>query len=58
MRKAISAQLDGIPELGEMCSTFFRSPRITALTAANAGWMLRFIGGATLVAIDGDDRSG
>ena len=56
VRKAIGAQLDGIPKLGEMCSTFFRSPRITELTKRSPGWMLRFIGGATLVAIDGDDR--
>ena len=55
VRKAIGARLDGIPKLGEMCSTFFRSPRITELTRDSPGWMLRFIGGATLVAIGADD---
>lgn len=54
VRKAIGSKLEGIPELNHMCSTFFRSPRVGELVEASPGWMLRFIGGGILVAIDGD----
>lgn len=56
VRKAIGARLDGIPRLNDMCSTYFRSRRVTELAAVAPGWMLRFVaGGAILVAIDGED---
>ncbi len=56
VRKAIGARLDGIPRLNDMCSTYFRAPRVTELAARAPGWMLRFVAGrAILVAIDGDD---
>ena len=37
-----------------MCSTYFRSRRVAELAKSTPGWMLRFIGGGILVAIDGD----
>lgn len=54
VRKAIGAKLEGIPELNHMCSTCFRSARVGELVEASPGWMLRFVGGGILVAIDGD----
>ena len=56
VRKAIGARLEGIPRLNDMCSTYFRSRRVTELARNAPGWMLRFIAGrAILVAIDGHD---
>jgi 2-polyprenyl-6-methoxyphenol hydroxylase-like FAD-dependent oxidoreductase len=55
VRKAIGSRLDGIPRLGNMCSTYFRSTRVAELARSTPGWMLRFVGGAILVAIDGDE---
>jgi 2-polyprenyl-6-methoxyphenol hydroxylase-like FAD-dependent oxidoreductase len=56
VRKAIGSRLEGIPRLGDMCSTYFRSRRVAELARAAPGWMLRFVGGAILVAIDGGDE--
>ena len=56
IRAAIGARLEGIPRLGDTCSTFFRSRRLAELSRATPGWMFRFIGGGVLVAIDGDER--
>ena len=56
VRKAIGSVLQGDPGLSNMCSTFFRSRRLGELAGAVPGWMLRFLGGGILVAIDGDDH--
>lgn len=53
VRQRIGARLEGIPQLGQMCSTFVRSKHLEELSKATPGWMLRFIGGGVLVAIDG-----
>ncbi|MDH5291756.1 MAG: FAD-dependent monooxygenase, partial [Acidimicrobiia bacterium] len=55
VRAAIGARLVGVPRLGHTVSTFFRSPDIAPLVARTPGWMLRFLGGVTLIAIDGRD---
>src|SRR5262249_48347120 len=56
VRRAIGSRLDGIPRLNDMCSTYFRSRRVTELASDAPGWMLRLMaGGAILVAIDGAD---
>ena len=56
VRRAIGAQLEGLPRLNDMCSTYFRSPRVSEIATGAPGWMLRFMaGGAILVAIDGAD---
>ncbi|MEZ5409140.1 MAG: FAD-dependent monooxygenase [Acidimicrobiales bacterium] len=56
VRAAIGARLVGVPRLGDTVSTFFRSPDIAPLVARTPGWMLRFLGGVTLIAIDGRDQ--
>jgi len=56
VRAAIGARLVGVPRLGDTVSTFFRSPDIAPLVARTPGWMLRFLGGVTLIAIDGHDE--
>ncbi len=56
VRAAIGARLVGVPRLGDTVSTFFRSPDIAPLVARTPGWMLRFLGGITLIAIDGHDE--
>lgn len=56
VRAAIGARLVGVPRLGDTVSTFFRSPDIAPLVARTPGWMLRFLGGITLIAIDGRDE--
>ncbi len=56
VRAAIGARLVGVPRLGDTVSTFFRSPDIAPLAARTPGWMLRFLGGVTLIAIDGYDQ--
>ncbi len=56
VRRAIGARLGGIDRITDMCSTYFRSRRVTELAEAMPGWMLRSMaGGAILVAIDGAD---
>ena len=55
VRKAIGSKLEGNPGFANMCSTFFRSERVGQLAKAVPGWMLRFVGGGILVAIDGDE---
>lgn len=56
IRKGIGSRLEGIPGLGNMCSTYFRSERVGELARSVRGWMLRFVGGGILVAIDGHDE--
>jgi 2-polyprenyl-6-methoxyphenol hydroxylase-like FAD-dependent oxidoreductase len=56
VRRAIDSRLEGIPKLSEMCSTYFRSARVGELATRARGWMLRFLGGGVLVAIDGNDQ--
>jgi 2-polyprenyl-6-methoxyphenol hydroxylase-like FAD-dependent oxidoreductase len=56
VRKAIGSRLDGIPRLNDVCSTYFRSKRIAELAGSVPGWMLRFVSGGILVAIDGDQE--
>lgn len=56
VRRAIGARLEGIDRLNEMCSTYFRSRRVSEIAENAPGWMLRFMAGrAILVAIDGHD---
>jgi 2-polyprenyl-6-methoxyphenol hydroxylase-like FAD-dependent oxidoreductase len=55
VRKSIGSRLVGLPRLNDMCSTYFRSQRVSELSASMPGWMLRSVGGGVLVAIDGDD---
>jgi 2-polyprenyl-6-methoxyphenol hydroxylase-like FAD-dependent oxidoreductase len=54
VRKGIGSRLEGMPGMSNMCSTYFRSSRVSELVRATPGWMLRFVGGGILVAIDGD----
>ncbi|HEY8058534.1 MAG TPA: FAD-dependent monooxygenase, partial [Acidimicrobiales bacterium] len=54
VRKGIGSKLEGMAGVSNMCSTYFRSARVGELARKVPGWMLRFIGGAILVAIDGD----
>lgn len=56
VRKAIGSKLEGNPGFNNMCSTYFRSTRVGELAKNAPGWMLRFVGGGILVAIDGDDH--
>lgn len=56
VRKRIGSRLEGIPRLNDMCSTFFRSKRVTELAETMPGWMLRSSSGGVLVAIDGHDE--
>lgn len=56
VRKAIGSRLEGTPGMANMCSTYFRSRRVGELARARPGWMLRFVGGGVLVAIDGGDE--
>ncbi len=56
VRRTIGARLEGIPRLTDMCSTYFRSSRVSEIAEAMPGWMLRSAAGrAILVAIDGRD---
>lgn len=56
VRRAIGARLEGIDRITDMCSTHFRSARVTELAKDMPGWMLRSMSGrAILVAIDGAD---
>lgn len=56
VRNAIGARLEGIEQLNNMCSTYFRSSRVSEIAQRMPGWMLRSAAGrAILVAIDGAD---
>ena len=56
VRRAINARLEGIPRIGDTCSVFVRSRRLTELYREHPGWMYRFVGGLVLVAINGIDE--
>jgi 2-polyprenyl-6-methoxyphenol hydroxylase-like FAD-dependent oxidoreductase/sugar lactone lactonase YvrE len=56
VRRMIHARLEGTGRIGDTCTVFLRSKRLTEIYREHPGWMYRFLGGVILVAIDGKEE--